>query len=61
MTLAPADRGVTVDPWPFGVDRLTVRADGRILRDRYDDEEAMRRALADAEWTSVGTVLLPAG
>jgi hypothetical protein len=61
MTLAPADRGVTVDPWPFGVDRLTVRADGRILRDRYDDEEAMQRALADAEWTSVGTVLLPAG
>jgi hypothetical protein len=61
ITLAPTDGSVSVDPWPFGVERLTVRADGRILRDRYGDQESMRQALADAEWTSVETVLQPAG
>jgi hypothetical protein len=61
ITFAPADDGVSVDPWPFGVERLTVRADGRVLRDRYDEQESMRQALADADWISVKTVLLPAG
>ncbi len=60
LTLQPAEGGVSVEPWPFAVDRLTVRADGRILPGRYDDPDTMRRALADAEWTTVETVLLPA-
>ncbi len=60
LTFAPVEGGVSVDPWPFGVDRLTVRADGRILRGRYEDNDAMLRALADAEWITLETRLLPA-
>lgn len=61
LVLAPAEGGVSVDPWPFSVDRLTVRADGRILTGRYDDQEAMRRALVDAAWTTIATTLMPVG
>lgn len=45
--------GLTVDgpritPWPFAPPTLTVRCEARRLRGRYEDEEAMRAALAAA-------------
>jgi hypothetical protein len=59
ISLEPADDIVRVDPWPFSVDRLIVHADGRILRDRYEDQESLREALASAEWTTVTATLAP--
>lgn len=34
--------------WPFREDELTFVCEARRLRDRYEDESAMRRALAEA-------------
>ena len=43
----------TLDPWPFRMARITVRCEGRRLEGRFDDEEAMRQALAAAPWTTI--------
>lgn len=59
LVLAPVEGGVSVGPWPFGVDRVRVRADGRILRGRFDAAEVMSQALEDAEWMSIDTTLQP--
>ena len=42
-----------LDPWPFRDDRITVRCEGRRLTGRFDDEEAMRAALAAAPWVTL--------
>jgi hypothetical protein len=52
-----AVRDGTLDPWPFSVPALTVRCEGRRLADPYADEEAMRAALAAAEWETVAVTL----
>jgi len=59
ITLTPSESGVSIDPWPFSVDRLIVRADGRVLRGRYTDQDSLHQALAGAEWTTVETELIP--
>jgi hypothetical protein len=51
----------TLDPWPFAASRLTVRCEGRRLTGRFDDERAMRAALAAAPWVTVETTLACAG
>jgi hypothetical protein len=43
----------TLDPWPFRTTTVTVRCQGRRLAGRYEDEAAMRAALADAPWVTV--------
>jgi hypothetical protein len=43
----------TLDPWPFASPRLTVRCEGRRLAGLFDDEAAMRDALAAAPWTTI--------
>jgi hypothetical protein len=43
---------LTLDPWPFGTPQVTVRCDGRRLTGRFDDEDAMREALAAAPWVT---------
>jgi Protein of unknown function (DUF3891) len=47
----------TLDPWPFGAPRLTARCEGRRLPGRFDDEEAMREALAAAPWATIELTL----
>jgi hypothetical protein len=42
--------GVRLAPWPFAVDRLTVRCEGRRLTARYDSDGALASALSDAPW-----------
>lgn len=59
LVLAPMAGGISVDPWPFSVERLAVRADGRILTGRYANQDALNSALAGAAWVTVGTMLLP--
>jgi hypothetical protein len=48
---------VTLDPWPFAGGRVRVRAEARRLAGRYDDEAAMRSALARAPWLTVERIL----
>jgi hypothetical protein len=45
-----AVRDDTLDPWPFTADRVALRCEGRRLTGRFDDEHAMRAALAAAPW-----------
>jgi hypothetical protein len=46
VRLEPAgERRVTVDPWPFAGEELTVHCEGRRIGARYDDEAAMHAAL----------------
>jgi hypothetical protein len=50
-TLTLADRGDgrhTLDPWPFGVPQLTVRAEGRRLVGTYGDEAELHAVLERA-------------
>jgi Protein of unknown function (DUF3891) len=48
-----AVRDGTLDPWPFREDRVSVRCEGRRLAGRFDDEDAMREALAAAPWVTL--------
>jgi uncharacterized protein DUF3891 len=42
-----------LEPWPFRDDPLSLRCEGRRLERRFDDEETMRQALADAPWVTL--------
>lgn len=61
LTLAHAapDRW-TLDPWPLTVDELRLSGEGRLLRDRFDDEATMREALRRAPWVRWESVVRPA-
>jgi Protein of unknown function (DUF3891) len=50
---AGAAGAVALDPWPFAAPRLTVRCEGRRLAGRFEDEQAMRAALAAAPWVTL--------
>jgi Protein of unknown function (DUF3891) len=56
-----AEGSFTLDPWPFSVSRLEVGCEGRRLAPRYEDQAAMRRALAAAEPVPLRFTLLPRG
>ena len=42
-----------LEPWPFREPRVTLRTEGRRLEGRFDDEDAMRSALAAAPWVEL--------
>jgi hypothetical protein len=48
-----AERTLAVRPWPFAGETLRVRTEGRVLRDRFTDEEEMRSALREAPWATL--------
>jgi hypothetical protein len=43
----------TIDPWPLRADTVTLRAEGRRLAGRFDDEAGMRAALEAAPWVEL--------
>jgi hypothetical protein len=49
---------LVLDPWPFSTESVVLECDGRVLDGPYDDEAAMRRALAQASWVSLEFRLL---
>jgi Protein of unknown function (DUF3891) len=62
LTLAPIDGDpthVTVDPWPFHPDSVTLTCEGRRLPQTFTDEAAMCTALAAAPWVTITTRLQP--
>ena len=54
---AGAAGAIALDPWPFAAARVTVRCEGRRLVGRFDDEAAMRAALANAPWVTLDVEL----
>ena len=60
-TLAPVDGPlrVTVSPWPFREDEVTLACEGRLLVGTYPDERELRRGLAKAPWRTIETTLVP--
>jgi hypothetical protein len=42
-----------LEPWPFRDERVSLRCEGRRLEGRFDDDEAMRAALAAAPWETI--------
>jgi hypothetical protein len=54
-----AVRDGTLDPWPFRTPELTVRCEGRRLAGPYENEEAMRAALAAAPWVTLELTARP--
>jgi Protein of unknown function (DUF3891) len=43
----------TLDPWPFRDRTVALRCEGRRLSGRFEDEGAMREALAAAPWVTI--------
>ena len=52
-------RDATLHPWPFAAPELSVRCEGRRLTGRFEDEAAMRGALAAAPWVTIDLELRP--
>jgi hypothetical protein len=60
LTLAAAGEGtVTARPWPFASDRVELSVEGRVLEARYEEEAAMREALAHAPWRTLTFTVTP--
>lgn len=60
LTLSPVDdrpMQVKVAPWPFQQSEVTLVYEGRILRETFTNETAMRAALVDADWVTITTIL----
>jgi hypothetical protein len=52
-----AEGECTLTPWPFGEDRVEVRCEARVLTRRYEDEDEMHEALAQAQPRTLTFVL----
>jgi hypothetical protein len=50
----------TLEPWPFAIERVTVRIEGRVLRRTFTSVEHLHEALANAPWTKLRYELRPA-
>jgi len=55
LALAPltGEGRLTLDPWPFGAERVELRCEGRRLVGSFEDEQAMRAALDAAPWVTL--------
>lgn len=63
LTLAESDVNAVeliVHPWPFAVDQVSLFCEGRRIAGVYTEEQAMREALAQAEWVALRFVVRPA-
>jgi hypothetical protein len=56
----PTPGQVSVEPWPFATSTLTVRCEGRRLTERFDREDEMLHAFAEAPWETLSFELVPA-
>jgi len=52
-------RAVALSPWPFRGDGLVVYCEGRSLDGRYENDEGLRAALAQAPWERPAFELTP--
>jgi uncharacterized protein DUF3891 len=61
LDLRPTDHPhrLMLDPWPFAHETVTVRCEGQRLSDRFDTDEALHEALAQAPWETLQLELVP--
>lgn len=62
VTLVPIGNDPTqlsVEPWCFQTNQVTVVFEGRILKEKASDESMMREQLATAPWITITTTLHP--
>lgn len=60
IALAADNAHQTLDPWPLNVDNMRLTVPGRLLRDRYSDQAALRAAVDAAPVIELEFVLEPA-
>jgi hypothetical protein len=56
----PAPGQVSLDPWPLQTSTLKVHCEGRRLAGRFDGEDELRAAFAEAPWEALSFELVPA-
>jgi hypothetical protein len=49
----------TLDPWPFEAERVVVGTEGRLLVERFSEQERLRQAMARAPWVDLAYELRP--
>lgn len=59
LRLAERDGVHTLDPWPFAAERVVVGTEGRLLRERFSEQERLREAMARAPWVDLSFELRP--
>ena len=59
ISVTPGRDAVTVSPWPFAAEAVTVSTEGRVLKQRFEDEAEMRAALDAAAWETLSWTLQP--
>jgi Protein of unknown function (DUF3891) len=62
LTLMPIDHDpaqLSIEPWCFQSDKVTVVFEGRILNEKAPDEQTMRDRLATAPWITLTVTLHP--
>jgi hypothetical protein len=59
LHVAPADGGITVDPWPFSTPTVPVRCYGRRIEGGHATEAELHAALAAARWETLSFELAP--
>lgn len=50
---------ITLAPWAFRADSVTLVFEGRVVKQPCKSEEAMREALRKADWITISTTLTP--
>ena len=50
---------ITLSPWPFQESEVALVYEGRLLRETFTDETAMREALMSDRWVTLSTILKP--
>ncbi|MBD2089977.1 DUF3891 family protein [Microcoleus sp. FACHB-1515] len=50
---------LTLDPWPFQAESMTLKFEGRILSQTFSDEAMMRSSLQTAPWMTISTTITP--
>lgn len=62
LTLMPINADptrITVTPWAFQSDSVTLVFEGRVLKQSFANQETMREALRTANWVTITTTLTP--
>lgn len=60
LAIAPLDnQRIKISPWPFQQSEVKLVYEGRVLREKFQDETVMRNALESADWVTITTILSP--
>ena len=55
----PATACTRWTPWPFAAERVACGTEGRLLQERFSEQECLREAMARAPWVDLCYELRP--